>query len=142
MEEIPSKLKQGWLKLMCVKQSLNSPIWQKFSHIFCRDKKVKHVASYIISKKVYSHTWHKWRSSNLIKHKCKTGQTTITSFISVNVEIKKNRSFFRFEVTCNKVAGKVCVKGYYTFCKCNWRWFHWNGMVSHSCECPAWSSRC
>jgi len=38
---------------------------------------------------VYSHTWHKWRSSNLIKHKCKIGQTTITSFISVKVEIKK-----------------------------------------------------
>jgi hypothetical protein len=87
MEEIPSKLKQWWLKFMCVKQSLNSPVWQKFSHIFCRDKKVKHVASYIISKKVYSHTWHKWRSMNLIKHKYKIGQTTITSFISVKLEI-------------------------------------------------------
>jgi hypothetical protein len=32
MEEIPSKLKQGWYKLMCVKQSLKSLMWQIESH--------------------------------------------------------------------------------------------------------------
>lgn len=64
-------------------------MWQKFSHIFCHDKKVKHVVSYIISKQVYWYTWHKWRSPNLIKHKCKIGQSTITSFISVKLKIKK-----------------------------------------------------
>lgn len=82
-------------------------MWQKISHIFCHDKKVKHVVSFIISKKVYSHTGHKLRSSNLIKHKCKIDQTTITSFMSVKVEVKKNLSFFKFEVTCKFVSKDV-----------------------------------
>jgi len=44
---------------MCVKQSLKSPMWQKFSHIFCNDKKVQHVVSYIISRKcIHTHDTH------------------------------------------------------------------------------------
>jgi hypothetical protein len=36
-----------------------------------------------------SYTGHKSGTSNLIKHKCETGQKNITSFISVKAEVKK-----------------------------------------------------
>jgi hypothetical protein len=87
-ENLKSYLKQGEYKLVR-ETKLKSVIWQRFVYIFDGDEKLKDVVGCFMCKQVCSYTGHKSVTSNLIKHKCETGQKNITSFISVKTEVRK-----------------------------------------------------
>lgn len=88
MDKISIAIKQGEYSLVH-EMKLKSTIWQTFGYVYNGNEKVNGVVGCFGCKKVYSYTGHKSGTSNLLRHKCESGQKSIASFFCQKAEAKK-----------------------------------------------------
>lgn len=87
MDTISSKVKQGDFTLV-KEDKLKSSIWKKFGYVFDGKVKINDIVACFACKKVYSYTGHKSGTSNLLKHSCEIGQSSIITYLSTKRDAK------------------------------------------------------